>query len=46
LRACLNTGCALDALLGIDNGNQSLQIAEDVIGTGIDAFAAVFAKVL
>ena len=46
MRACLNTSGALDALLGIQHGYHSFQVTEDFVGTYIDAFATIFAKVL
>ena len=44
--ACVYTGCALDTLFGINDGDESFQITEDVVRTYVDAFAAVFAKVM
>jgi len=46
LRARLNTGCALDALLRIKYGNQSFQVTEHVVGADVDAFPAVLAKIM
>ena len=46
MRARLNTGCALNALLRIKHGNQSFQVTEHVVGTDIDAFPTVLAKVM
>jgi len=46
LRACLNTGCALDALLRVKYGNQSFQVTEHVVGADVDAFPTIFTKVV
>jgi len=46
LRACLDTGCALDALLRIKYGNQSFEVTEHVVGADVDAFPTVLAKVM
>ena len=46
MRARLNTGCALDALLRIKYGNQSFQVAENVVRADIDAFPAILAEVV
>ena len=46
MRACLDTGCALDALLRIKYGNQSFEVTEHVVGADVDAFPTVLAKVM
>ena len=46
MRACLDAGRALDALLRVYDGNDAFQVTEDIIGTGVDAFTAILAKVL
>jgi hypothetical protein len=46
LRACLDTGRALDALLRVYDGNDSLQVTEDIIRAGVDAFTTILAKAL
>jgi hypothetical protein len=46
LGACLNTGCALDAFLWIKHGDQSFQVAEDVVRADVNAFPAILAEVV
>ena len=46
MRACLNAGRALDALLRVNYGDHSFQVTEDVVRTYVDAFATILAKVL
>lgn len=46
MTARLNTGSALDALLRVHDGNDSFQVAEDIIRTGVDTFTTILAKVL
>ena len=43
MRACLDAGRALDALLRVYNRNDAFQVTEDIIGTGVDAFTAILA---
>jgi hypothetical protein len=46
LRTGVNTGRALDALLRVYDGNDSFQVAEDIVRAGVDAFTTILAKAL
>jgi len=45
LRACLDTGRALDALLRVHDSDHSLQVAKNVVRADIDALTTILAKV-
>jgi hypothetical protein len=40
----VNTGRALDAFLRVYDGNDSFQIAKDIVRAGVDTFTTILAK--